>query len=304
MNSIESVPPSRRHGVALGAGAYLAWGLLPVYWKAVRHVPPGEILAHRMVWSLAVVLGLLTVRRRWGGIGAALRNRRVLPAFTASALLLSLNWFLYIWAVNSGFIVESSLGYFINPLVNVLLGILFLRERLRGGQTVALLVAAAGVVYLTILYGTLPWIALTLAISFGFYALLRKTAALDSLQGLALETMMVFLPALGYLLFLQDQGRLAFGHGSAGTTLLLALSGAATAGPLLLFAAGARRIPLTMLGILQYISPTLQLLLGIFVYGEVLAADRLVGFCLIWLALAIYSAEGLMHHRRTRVVPA
>ena len=284
----------------LGAGAYLAWGLLPLYWKTLRHVPAAEILAHRMVWSLAVVVGLLTLQRRWSGIGAALRDRRVLATFTASALLLSLNWFLYIWAVNSNYIVESSLGYFINPLVNVVLGIVFLRERLRAGQTLALLIAASGVVYLTLLYGALPWIALTLAITFGFYGLLRKTAALDSLQGLTLETVVIFLPALGYLLFLQGAGRLAFGHGTPATSLLLALSGAATAGPLLLFAAGARRIPLTLMGILQYISPTLQLLLGVFVYGEVLNARRLVGFCLIWLALLIYSAEGLTHARRAR----
>ena len=303
MSSMEGDPSAPRHGVALGAGAYLAWELLPVYWKALRHVPAGEILAHRMVWSLGVVLALLTLQRRWGGIGAALRNRSVVLTFTASALLLSLNWFLYIWAVNSGYIVESSLGYFINPLVNVLLGIVFLRERLRRGQALALLVAALGVVYLTLLYGALPWIALTLAVTFGFYGLLRKTAALDSLQGLTLETMVVFLPALGYLLFLQSHGRLAFGHASAGTTLLLVLSGVATAGPLLLFAAGARRIPLTTMAILQYISPSLQLLLGVFVYGEVLTPARLVGFCLIWLALAIYSAEGLMHGRRARVVP-
>jgi chloramphenicol-sensitive protein RarD len=286
-----------RRGVLFAAGAYLLWGLLPVYWKTLQSVPAGEILAHRMVWSLGVVGVLLASRRRWGWIGAALRNRRTLLTFTASALLLSLNWFLYIWAVNADHVVETSLGYFINPLVNVVLGMVFLRERLRPAQVAAVLIAAAGVLYLTVNHGRLPWIALGLAFSFGFYGLLRKTAALSSLEGLALETVILFLPALLYLLHLEGEGRAAFGHAGVATTLLLAFAGAATAVPLLLFAGGARRISMTVLGVLQYIAPTLQLMLGVFVYGESLTAARLLGFCFVWVALLVFAGEGMMRRR-------
>jgi chloramphenicol-sensitive protein RarD len=286
-----------RRGIFFAAGAYLLWGLLPVYWKTLQHVPAGEILAHRMVWSLAVVGILLASRRRWVWIAAALRDRRTLLTFGASALLLSLNWFLYIWAVNADHVVETSLGYFINPLVNVLLGMVFLRERLRPGQAIAVITAAVGVLYLTVNHGRLPWIALGLAVSFGFYGLLRKTAALSSLEGLAFETVILFLPALLYLLHLEVEGRGAFGHVDLATTLLLALAGAATAIPLLLFAGGARRISMTVLGVLQYIAPTLQFLLGVFVYGESLTTARLIGFCFVWAALLVFAAEGITRRR-------
>ena len=286
-----------RHGILLAAGAYLGWGLLPIYWKTLQDVPATEILAHRMASSLVVVVALLAVRRSWSWTLAVLGDRRTLLTFTASALLLSLNWLLYIWAVNSGHVVESSLGYFINPLVNVVLGMIFLRERLRRGQIIAVLTAAAGVLFLTANHGRLPWIALGLALTFGFYGLLRKTATLNSLEGLALETGVLFLPALIYLVHLEAAGRATFGHADAGTSLLLALAGAATAVPLLLFAAGARRIPMTVLGILQYIAPTLQFLLGVFVYGESLTTERLIGFCFVWAALLIFATEGILQRR-------
>ncbi len=281
-------------GMVYAAGAYICWGLLPFFWKALQGVPALEILAHRMVWSLLVVLLLLSYQGRWEWLQVVLVGPRILLTFLTTALLLTTNWFVYIWAVNAGYVVEASLGYFINPLVSVLLGVLFLKERLRFWQAVAVIIALAGVVYLTFSYGALPWIALTLAVSFGLYGLMRKTARLPSLEGLTLETLLLFLPALGYLLVLEWSGQGAFGHTTATTNVLLAASGLATAVPLLLFAAGARLIPLSLLGVLQYIAPTLQFLIGVSVYHEPLTWTRLVGFCLIWLALGVYSIEGLL----------
>ena len=285
-------------GIFYGVGAYLLWGLLPIFWKSLHHVPALEILAHRMVWSLAFVVILLAAQGHWRWLMPVLRNGRVLLTFTVSALLLSLNWFIYIWAVNAGHIVETSLGYFINPLLNVLLGMLFLKERLRPGQLAAIIVAVIGVLYLTLHYGSLPWIALTLAGSFGIYGLLRKTAALNSLEGLTLETLVLFPPALAYLVYLELVGSAAFGHISLATTFLLIAGGIATALPLLLFASGARRVTLTLMGILQYIAPTMQFLIGVFLYHEPLDRYRLIGFSLIWLALAIYSLEGVLRSGR------
>ncbi len=281
-----------RRGIVYAALAYTLWGLLPLYWHALHDLPALEILAHRIVWALLVTVLLVSFRGGWAWLPAALRSRRVMLVFVSSALLLTGNWFVYIWAVNAGYLIETSLGYFINPLVNVLLGVLFLRERLRAGQLAAILIALAGVLYLTFQYGALPWIALTLALSFGAYGLLRKTAALGSLEGLTLETLLLAVPALGFLLFQEASGVGAFGHASLGINLLLVGAGAVTSAPLLLFAAGARRITLTTLGILQYIAPTIQFTLGVLVFGEHLSAARLAGFCLIWLALAIYTLEG------------
>ncbi|MFN8569238.1 MAG: EamA family transporter RarD [Kouleothrix sp.] len=282
-------------GMLYAVGAYIFWGFLPVFWRALHDLPALEILSHRVVWGLVVALVLVSYRLRWGWLGPVLRSRRTLLTFTASALLLSFNWFVYIWAVNAGYIVETSLGYFINPLVNVLLGVLFLGERLRIGQAAAIVIALAGVLDLTMQYGALPWIALLLAGSFGGYGLLRKTAVLGSLEGFTLETIVLFLPALAYLLYHEWLGRATFGHAGVGTSLLLACAGIVTAVPLLLFASGARRITLTTLGILQYIAPTIQFLLGVLVYHEALSLGRLIGFCIIWLALVIYTTESLLH---------
>ena len=281
-----------RKGMSYAAVSYVIWGLLPLFWHALKNVPATEILAHRIVWALVVTLLLTAVTGRMPALGAALHNRRVLLTFTLSAVLLTANWFIYIWAVNAGYVVETSLGYFINPLVNVVFGMLFLRERLRPGQMVALGVAFAGVLYLSILYGSPPWIALALAVSFGCYGLLRKTASLGSLEGLTLETIIAALPALVYLLFIGTSGGGAFIRAGLSTTLLLAISGIVTAVPLLLFASGARQITMVLLGILQYIAPTIQFILGITVFGETVTPQRLIGFGLVWLALAIYSLEG------------
>lgn len=293
-----------KRGALMAAGGYICWGLLPIYWKALKHVPALEILAHRMVWSLVFVLLLLVIRRDLVNLWRNLHKWRIVLTYTASALLLGLNWFLYIWAVNSGHVVESSLGYFINPLVNVVLGVLFLRERLRPMQIAAIGLAAAGVLYLTFALGTLPWIALVLALTFGTYGLIRKTAALESLQGLSLETLILFPIALSYLLTLQVQGYGAFAHASWQTTLLLAGAGIVTATPLLLFASGARQISMTTLGLLQYIAPTLQFLIGVFMYGESVPASRLIGFIIIWVALALYSLESYLRLRRTTQLSA
>ena len=285
-------------GTLTAASAYILWGFFPIYWKLLQDVSALEILGHRMTWSLIFLLGLLAYKGHWGWIKTAVRDRKILLTFLVTALLLSLNWGTYIWAVNAGFIVETSLGYFINPLVNVLLGVIFLKEKLRVWQLLAVLIALTGVLYLTFSYGALPWIALTLAFSFAFYGLLRKTASLGSLEGLSMETGILFLPAFAYLIYLQFEGTAAFGHVDLKTTLLLALTGVATAVPLLLFAAGARQITLITLGILQYMAPTIQFLLGVLVYKEPFDERGFVGYGLVWLALLIYSGEAIWRTRQ------
>ena len=282
-------------GIAYAALAFLIWGLFPLYFKALHEVPPVQILAHRMVWSLVFLCAVLTVRRQWQWLPDVLRRPRVVATFTLSALLLSANWFIYIWAVNNGHVIDASLGYFINPLVNVLLGLLVLKERLRPGQWGAIGVAALGVLWLTWQAGQLPWIALLLAGTFGAYGLLRKTAALAALEGLSFETLLLFPVAAIYVGWLTMDGSNAFlNTPSDATRWLLAAAGPITAIPLLLFASGARQIPLSVLGLLQYLSPTLQFLLGVWLFHEAFTADRLVGFALIWLALALFAIEGLL----------
>ena len=291
-------------GVLAGIGAYSLWGLFPIYWRLLEQDPAIEILAHRMVWSLVFMAIILTVQKEWGWLGVVLRNRRTVMIYTLAAILLALNWYTYIWAVNAGFVVEASLGYFINPLVNFLLGVVFLREKLRLGQVAAVIMAVLGVIYLAVNYGSLPWISLVLAFTFGTYGLIKKTAALESMHGFSLETIVLFLPALGYLLYRNAAGVGAFGHQGLLITSLLALAGPVTSIPLLLFGYSARRIPLSMLGFIQYITPTLQFLLGVFVYFEPFPKARLVGFCIIWLALLVYSIESAFYTRRLRANPS
>jgi chloramphenicol-sensitive protein RarD len=281
-----------RGGVLQASAAYVCWGLFPLYFKALAAVPPLELLAHRVLWSMAFVALLLAARHGWRWLQPALRDARVLRAFACSSLLISANWFLYIWAVVNDRIVEASLGYFINPLVNVLLAAFVLHERLRRGQWAAVALAAAGVAWLTWQAGALPWIALLLACSFAGYGLLRKTAPLGALEGLAMETLMLGPLALALLGALWATGRAAFAEAGPGTLALLAAAGPITAIPLLLFAAGARRIPFSLLGLLQYIGPTLQLLVGVAVFHEPFAAARAAGFAAIWAALALYTLEG------------
>jgi len=289
-----------RTGILSAASAFLCWGLFPLYFHAIGEVPPLQILAHRMLWSLLFLVIVLAVRRQWAWL-AVVRQPRIFGSFIASAVLLSVNWLIYIWAVNNGHVIEASLGYFINPLVNISLGYLLLKERLRPAQWAAIAVAALGVAWLTWQAGTVPWIALALAFSFGGYGLLRKTAALGALEGLSFETMVLFPVAAAYVIWLTVHGQNAFiNTESTSTQLLLMAAGPITAIPLLLFASGARQIPLSVLGLLQYLSPTLQFLLGVWMFHEAFTADRLVGFALIWAALALFAAEGLLR----RPVPA
>lgn len=288
----------KHRGILLAGGAYVIWGFLPLYWRLLRGVPALEILCHRIVWALLFTTVVLSLRGGWGWVRGALRDQRTVLSFIASTALLSINWLTYIWAVNAGFVVESSLGYFITPLLNVAMGVIILHERMRPGQWVAIGLAIVGVFYLTVAYGQFPWIGLTLAFSFATYGLLRKQAKLNSLQGLTFETALAAIPALVYLVYLSLTGQGAFGAAGVTTTLLLAFAGAVTAIPLLMFAAGVRLLPLTTLGVLQYIAPTIQFALGVFVFGEPFNLQRLIGFCLVWLALAVFTAEGYLVRRR------
>lgn len=284
-------------GIAYACLAYLLWGLFPIYLKSLQSVPAIEILAHRMLWSLAFLVLVLAVARRWAWIGELAARPRVLLWFTGSAAVVSANWGLFIWAVNSDHVVDSSLGYFINPLVNVLIGALVLHERLRGGQWVAVGIAGLGVAWLTWQAGHLPWIGLALAFSFATYGLMRKTAALGALEGLTLETALLFPFAFGYLAWLAQHGRNSFLEAGAPLQWLLVAAGPVTAVPLLLFAAGARRIPFSLLGVLQYIGPTLQLLIGVWMYREPFPAAKAAGYAAIWVALVVYTAESVWQMR-------
>lgn len=292
----------QRRGVVYAVGCYVIWGLLPLFLKTLQDVPAIDILANRMVWSLGFVLLLLVARRKWRWIGPALHSRHVVLTYVSAALLLSFNWYVYIWSIHHGFVVESSLGYFITPLANVLLGVLFLHERLRPWQWASVGLAAAGVLYLTVGYGRPPWIALALAASFGFYGLVKKQAPLEALRGLVLETSLMFLPALAFLLWRSATGAGSFGAMGLTTSLLLMSTGVITIFPLLWFASAARLIPLSMMGVLQYISPTLTFILGLTVYHEPFTVTKLVGFIIIWAALALYWAEGA--NRRNRLAAA
>lgn len=289
-------------GIAYAALAYLCWGLFPLYFKQLAGVPALEVIAHRTLWSLGFMALLLTLLRRWAWAGPVLRQPRVLGLFLLSAALLAANSLAYVWAVQHGHVLEASLGYFINPLVNVALGFVFLRERPRPVQWVAVALAAFGVLWLTLQTGSLPWVALVLAFSFGFYGLVRKTAPLGAMEGLALETLLVAPVAVAALCLWTAQGHSVFATGAGSQIAWLLLAGPITAVPLLLFAAGARRIPLTTLGLVQYISPSMQFFLGVWLFQEPLAPARLVAFACIWAALAIYSLEGLWSGRRAAVV--
>lgn len=285
-------------GILYAASAYVLWGLFPLYFSHLAAVAAPEVLVHRIVWSLVFVLGLLAWRRHWGWLAPALRQPKVLGAFVVSALLLSCNWLTYIWAVNNGHVIDASLGYFITPLVNVLLGYTVLHERPRRLQWAALTLATAGVVWLTAQTGQLPWIALVLAASFGAYGLLRKIAPLGALEGLTLETLLLAPPAFVALALWWGRGPTSFPAPDLATNLWLIGVGPLTAVPLLLFAAGARRISMTTLGLLQYIGPSIQFALGVWLFNEPFGGARLVGFGLIWTALLLYSADGWFSSRR------
>ncbi len=285
--------------LAYASLSYILWGLFPVYFKLLQSVPAIQVVAHRVIWSLAFLLLVLAIRRHWGWIGPAIRQPRVVAGFLASAVALSANWILFVWGVSVGRIVDVSLGYFINPLVNVLIGAAFLHERLHDRQWIAVGLAAAGVGWLTWQFGEVPWLGLALAASFGSYGLLRKTARLGPLEGLTLETAVLLPFALAFLAYVTRSGDGQLMPTSAVTAWLLVASGPVTALPLLLFAAGARGISFSTLGILQYFAPSLQLLIGVVLYGEAFGYTRAVGFGLIWLGLAIYTIEGMYRSLRS-----
>jgi chloramphenicol-sensitive protein RarD len=292
-----------KKGILYALGAYITWGLFPFYWKILAAVPALQLLGHRILWSFVTLIALLLISRQWKTIQNAL-NRRVLVIYSVAAVLIAINWLTYVWAVGQGFIIETSLGYFINPLLSVLLGVIFLRERLRPLQWLPIGLATVGVLYLTFAYGSLPWVALTLAISFGFYGLVKKNAPLDSLPGLTMETGILFLPALGFLLYSEFSGTGAFLHTTPLLNLMLLGAGLVTIVPLLMFASAAKRIPLTMIGVLQYINPTIQFLLGTFVYKEPFDHHRLIGFGIVWLALILFVLEGLLRRPKSILAAA
>jgi chloramphenicol-sensitive protein RarD len=291
-----------KKGILFAIGAYVFWGFFPLYWKLLKEVPALQLLGHRIGWSFLVLLVVILVTSQWGDFRALL-NRQTLSIYLLAALLIAVNWLTYVWSVNAGFIVESSLGYFINPLLSVLLGVVVLRERLRPVQWLPIGIAAVGVTYLTLAYGGRLWIPFTLAFSFGVYGLVKKVAPLNSLFGLTLETGILFLPAVAYLTFTEFNGTGAFLHSGSTSDLLMIGTGIVTTVPLLMFASAARLIPLSMVGILQYITPTLQFLIGIFVYHEIFDRTRLIGFSIVWIALIIFWAENYLAHRTAAIEP-
>ena len=284
-------------GIIYAVFAYFLWGLFPVFWKLLQSVPANEILCHRIIWSLVFLLILLIVKKRWRWLKLVDFDPRILFTYFITATLLAVNWFIYVWSVNHNYIVETSLGYFINPLIYVLLGFVILRERPRLWQWIAIGIATIGVLYLTFSYGTFPWIALSLACTFGLYGLLKKTSPLNALQGLSLEMVLLFLPAIFFLLYLEGNNTGSFAHGEITISVLLTMTGVVTGLPLLLFAAAVRRIQLISIGVLQYIAPSLQFLLGVFIYREILDKTRLFGFIIVWIALVIYTLEGIIKQK-------
>lgn len=284
-------------GMVAASLSYTIWGILPIYWKALDHVPAYEILGHRMAWSLPFIVVILVLSGQ-GGVLRQLQSRKALTISALSAALLAINWLIYIWAVNADHIVETSLGYYINPLVTVAFGVFFLNERLRGAQIAALALALGGVLYLTLVYGSFPWIALSLALTFALYGLIHKKIQIGPLKSLYQETLLFFLPALVLILFLGRDGSSGFLHGDAATITMLAGTGLITTIPLLLFGYAAQNIPLFVLGILQYTAPTLNLLIGVFIYGEEFPFSRMIGFLLVWGALALFMAEGVFQRAR------
>jgi len=290
-----------RLGLYYGLGAYAAWGLLPVYFKLLGSVGAGEVVAQRVVWSVVFIAILIALRGSFPVLRAALANRRAVALLAVSALLIAVNWLVYIWAVMQGHVLAASLGYFLNPLVNVALGMIFLRERLGRVQGVAVLLAGIGVLVLATQATEGLWISLVLAVSFSLYGLVRKIVPVESLEGLAIETLILAPFALGWLVWIGRQGTLAFGH-DLGFSLLLAAAGVFTAVPLLLFAAAARRMPYVELGLLQYLAPMLQFLLAVLVYGETMTTAHLICFGFIWTALAVYAGGNIAELRRVRAL--
>ncbi|TQV81662.1 EamA family transporter RarD [Denitrobaculum tricleocarpae] len=293
-----------RLGAAYALGAFILWGINPLYFKAVDTIPVFEVLAHRVLWSVVFLAVLLTVARRWRPLRQALRDRKTLYMLLLSTLFISINWFFFIWAVAAERVLETSLGYYINPLVNVVLGMFFLRERLSRWQGIAVGLAAIGVLNLALQSGSVPWVSLLLAFTFGFYGLVRKTIKVESVDGLFAETAMVLPLALGYILYLSMNGQGSLGRVDLQTDLLLVMAGIVTAMPLIWFTSGARRLNYSTIGLFQYLAPTCQFGLAILVFGETFTWAHVVTFSCIWMALVIYSAQSWLLARRRLSSPA
>jgi chloramphenicol-sensitive protein RarD len=278
-----------RAGVIYSISAYVLWGVLPIYWKSMKQIPSGEILAHRIFWSFLLLIGIILISKKWSEFKRAFSDLKTILGIFFGSILISINWLIYIWAVNNNHIIEASLGYYINPLFTILLGIVVLREKPDLWQIVAIVIAAFGVSFLAFQYGQFPWVALSLAISFGLYGLVKKLSKLSSINGLAAETLLVAPMAMGFLFFrLKDAPGLYSGMPLV-LTILVLLSGLATSIPLLLFSQGAKRVSLSTLGFVQYLSPSISLLIGIFLYHEAFTSVDKISFGMIWMALAIYS---------------
>jgi chloramphenicol-sensitive protein RarD len=291
-----------KKGFLYALGAYTAWGLFPLYWKMLHTVDAVQLIGHRIGWSFVILMFYIIVGRKFSAFKEAIQSKKVLAIYSVAAILIAVNWLVYVWAVNADFIVETSLGYFINPLLSVLMGVVFLRERLRYSQWVPVVIAILGVIYLTISYGRLPWIALTLAFTFGTYGLVKKISPLGSLFGLTIETGILFLPAVIYLVYADISGSGVFLRQQSLTSILLVGSGVVTTIPLLMFASAAQRIPLSMVGIMQYIAPTLQFLIGVLVYKESFDKTQQVGFSIVWLGLLVFILEGYLAYRSISVI--
>lgn len=298
-----TVSADARLGVILGLTAYGLWGVFPAYFKLIKEIPPLEVVAHRVLWSVPLLIVLLHVRRKWSAAVEAVRSRRTLATLALTTCLIAMNWLIFVWAVANNKVLQVSLGYFINPLLNVLLGFVFLRERLRPWQTISVLLAVIGVGWRSMTLGGVPLIALVLAASFGLYGLLRKTARVDALVGLTVETCLLWPIAFGWLVVLLVQGQSAFLSGTVTTDLILPLAGPVTALPLLLFTAAARRLRYSTLGFLQYLAPTGHFLLAVLAYGEPFTADHLVTFAFIWVGLLVFSVDALFATRAPQPAP-
>ncbi len=283
-------------GILYGISAYVIWGFFPIYWKLLHPVSALQIIGHRIAWSFLLLFTIILVTKQWTELLSTL-NAKVLQIYAIAALLVGANWLIYVWAVNASFIIETSLGYFINPLLSVLLGVIFFKERLRITQWIPVILAALGVAYLTYVYGRLPYIALSLAFSFGLYGLVKKLSPLGSLYGLTIETGILFLPALGYLIFTETDHTAAFLHTGIPSNLLMVGAGLVTTIPLLMFASAARAIPLWVMGLLQYITPTIQFMIGILIYKEPFSHNQLIGFGIVWIALVVFLVENYLANR-------
>jgi chloramphenicol-sensitive protein RarD len=290
-------------GFWYGVGAYASWGVFPLYWKLVSDVPVFQVISHRIVWSALMLFAYVAARGQLGALRESIAMPGVLRAYAFASLLIAINWGVFIWAVGAGRVVETSLGYYINPLFSVLLAVFVLGEKMRPAQWASIGIAAAGVLYIAVAHGDVPWISLLLATSFALYGLAKKRAPLGSVHGLALETGLLTVPAVVFLACSELRGNAALFHGAAQTDALLVGAGAVTIVPLLMFASAAQRIPLLWIGLLQYIAPTLQLAIGVLVFGEPFDDDRAVGFSLVWAALALFAVEGVMVHRAGSVEP-